>query len=46
MMSLFLLCLQVTDLENEVSPVQEDEGPNAVSQLAKKVNSPLEHFIF
>ncbi|XP_026228020.1 uncharacterized protein C1orf232 [Anabas testudineus] len=28
---------EVTDLENEVSPVQEDEGPNAVSQLAKKM---------
>lgn len=32
------LFLQVTEMENEVSPVQEDEGPNAVSQLAKKVS--------
>ncbi|TNN44807.1 hypothetical protein EYF80_044992 [Liparis tanakae] len=29
--------LQVTEVENDVSPLQEDEGPNAVSQLAKKM---------
>ncbi|XP_026173534.1 uncharacterized protein C1orf232 [Mastacembelus armatus] len=28
---------EVTDMENDMSPVQEDEGPNAVSQLAKKM---------
>ncbi|XP_041650201.1 uncharacterized protein C1orf232 [Cheilinus undulatus] len=28
---------EVTEVENDVSPVQEDEGPNAVSQLAKKM---------
>ncbi|XP_054477340.1 uncharacterized protein C1orf232 [Anoplopoma fimbria] len=28
---------EVTEMENDVSPVQEDEGPNAVSQLAKKM---------
>lgn len=34
----FFLLLQVTEVENDVmSPVQEEEGPNAVSQLAKKV---------
>lgn len=33
----FVLLLQVTEMENEMSPVQEDEGPNAVSQLARKV---------
>ncbi|KAF3692207.1 putative protein C1orf232 [Channa argus] len=27
-----------TDVENQTSPVQEDEGPNAVSQLAKKMH--------
>ncbi|XP_029306959.1 uncharacterized protein C1orf232 [Cottoperca gobio] len=27
----------VTEVENDISPVQEDEGPNAVSQLAKKM---------
>ncbi|XP_071326691.1 uncharacterized protein C1orf232 isoform X2 [Trachinotus anak] len=33
-------CLQVTkvtDVETDMSPVQEEEGPNAVSQLAKKM---------
>lgn len=33
----FSLLLQVTEVENDVSPVQEDEAPNAISQLAKKV---------
>lgn len=33
----FVLLLQVSEMENDMSPVQEDEGPNAVSQLAKKV---------
>lgn len=33
----FVLLLQVSEMENDISPVQEDEGPNAVSQLAKKV---------
>lgn len=34
----FCLFFQVTEVENDVmSPVQEDEGPNTVSQLAKKV---------
>lgn len=33
----FFLLFQVTEVENDMSPVQEDEGPNAVSQLAKKV---------
>nr|XP_019948413.1 PREDICTED: testis development-related protein-like [Paralichthys olivaceus] len=28
---------EVTEVENDMSPVQEDEGPNAVSQLAKKM---------
>ncbi|KAM9310339.1 uncharacterized protein C1orf232 [Pholidichthys leucotaenia] len=28
---------EVADLENDMSPMQEDEGPNAVSQLARKV---------
>ncbi|KAI3361264.1 hypothetical protein L3Q82_013442 [Scortum barcoo] len=28
---------EVTEVENEMSPVQEDEGPNAVSQLARKM---------
>ncbi|KAM6967763.1 uncharacterized protein C1orf232 [Aplochiton taeniatus] len=28
---------EVQEVENDVSPVQEDEGPNAVSQLAKRV---------
>uniref|UniRef100_UPI0037E72B41 uncharacterized protein C1orf232 n=1 Tax=Semicossyphus pulcher TaxID=241346 RepID=UPI0037E72B41 len=28
---------EVTEVENDVSPVQEDEGPNAVSQLARKM---------
>ncbi|KAM8868901.1 uncharacterized protein AB9W97_016508 [Spinachia spinachia] len=28
---------QVPEVQNDVGPVQEDEGPNAVSQLAKKV---------
>ncbi|XP_034468159.1 uncharacterized protein C1orf232 [Hippoglossus hippoglossus] len=28
---------EVTEVENEMSPVQEEEGPNAVSQLAKKM---------
>ncbi|XP_068425134.1 uncharacterized protein C1orf232 [Clinocottus analis] len=28
---------EVTEVENDVSPMQEDEGPNAVSQLAKKM---------
>ncbi len=37
------MLLQVTEVENDMSPVQEDEGPNAVSQLARKVR---EHFIF
>uniref|UniRef100_A0A3Q3LSP9 Chromosome 16 C1orf232 homolog n=1 Tax=Mastacembelus armatus TaxID=205130 RepID=A0A3Q3LSP9_9TELE len=31
------MVFQVTDMENDMSPVQEDEGPNAVSQLAKKM---------
>ncbi|XP_005455378.1 uncharacterized protein C1orf232 isoform X2 [Oreochromis niloticus] len=30
-------CFQVTEVENDMSPVQEDEGPNAVSQLARKM---------
>ncbi|KAJ0066289.1 hypothetical protein NL108_005529, partial [Boleophthalmus pectinirostris] len=25
------------EMENDLNPVQEDEGPNAVSQLAKKM---------
>ena len=33
----FFTLLQVTEVENDIGPVQEDEGPNAVSQLAKKV---------
>ncbi len=34
----FLLLLQVTEVENDMTnPVQEDEGPSAVSQLARKV---------
>lgn len=33
---LFLL-LQVTEVQIDVSPVQEDEEPTGVSQLAKKV---------
>ncbi|XP_068995000.1 uncharacterized protein C1orf232 [Embiotoca jacksoni] len=28
---------EVTEVENDMSPVQEDEGPNAVSQLARKM---------
>ncbi|XP_033496253.1 uncharacterized protein LOC117265716 [Epinephelus lanceolatus] len=28
---------EVTEVENDMSPVQEEEGPNAVSQLAKKM---------
>uniref|UniRef100_A0A3P9H5D7 Testis development related protein n=1 Tax=Oryzias latipes TaxID=8090 RepID=A0A3P9H5D7_ORYLA len=28
---------EVSEVENDVSPIQEDEGPNAVSQLAKKM---------
>ncbi|XP_039972594.1 uncharacterized protein C1orf232 [Xiphias gladius] len=28
---------EVTEVENDVSPVQEDEAPNAISQLAKKM---------
>nr|XP_040022358.1 uncharacterized protein C1orf232 [Gasterosteus aculeatus aculeatus] len=28
---------EVTEVQNDVSPMQEDEGPNAVSQLAKKM---------
>ncbi|XP_040900967.1 uncharacterized protein C1orf232 [Toxotes jaculatrix] len=28
---------EVTGVENDMSPVQEDEGPNAVSQLARKM---------
>ncbi|XP_047454951.1 uncharacterized protein C1orf232 [Mugil cephalus] len=28
---------EVTDVENDMIPVQEDEGPNAVSQLARKM---------
>ncbi|XP_053183792.1 uncharacterized protein C1orf232 [Scomber japonicus] len=28
---------EVCEMENDMSPVQEDEGPNAVSQLAKKM---------
>ncbi|KAM3872773.1 uncharacterized protein C1orf232-like [Diretmus argenteus] len=28
---------EVNEVENDVSPVQEDEGPTAVSQLAKRV---------
>ncbi|KAK2844897.1 hypothetical protein Q5P01_011556 [Channa striata] len=28
---------EATDVENQIDPVQEDEGPNAVSQLAKKM---------
>ncbi|CAK6964314.1 uncharacterized protein C1orf232 [Scomber scombrus] len=28
---------EVSEMENDMSPVQEDEGPNAVSQLAKKM---------
>ncbi|KAL3059854.1 hypothetical protein OYC64_014450 [Pagothenia borchgrevinki] len=28
---------EVTEVENDIGPVQEDEGPNAVSQLAKKM---------
>ncbi|XP_076004657.1 uncharacterized protein C1orf232 [Genypterus blacodes] len=28
---------EVTEVENDVSPVQEDEGPTGVSQLAKKM---------
>lgn len=35
-----LLVLQVTEVENDMSPVQEEEGPNAVSQLARKVCEP------
>uniref|UniRef100_A0A8C2Z8N3 Testis development-related protein n=1 Tax=Cyclopterus lumpus TaxID=8103 RepID=A0A8C2Z8N3_CYCLU len=35
--SFICLPFQVTELENDVSPMQEDEGPNAVSQLAKKM---------
>lgn len=34
----FSLSLQVTEVDNDMmSPVQEDAGPNAVSQLARKV---------
>lgn len=33
--SFFLL--QAHEVENNMGPVQEDEGPNAVSQLAKRV---------
>ncbi|KAK5861973.1 hypothetical protein PBY51_017408 [Eleginops maclovinus] len=28
---------EVTEVENDIGPVQEDEGPNAVSQLAKRM---------
>ncbi|XP_037309434.1 uncharacterized protein C1orf232 [Pungitius pungitius] len=28
---------EAAEVQNDVSPVQEDEGPNAVSQLAKKM---------
>ncbi|XP_039886346.1 uncharacterized protein C1orf232 [Simochromis diagramma] len=28
---------EVTEVENDMSPVQEEEGPNAVSQLARKM---------
>ncbi|XP_053289679.1 uncharacterized protein C1orf232 [Pleuronectes platessa] len=28
---------EVTEVENEMSPVQEEEGPNAVSQLARRM---------
>ncbi|XP_044215760.1 uncharacterized protein C1orf232 [Thunnus albacares] len=28
---------EVCEMENDMSPVQEDEGPNAVSQLARKM---------
>ncbi|KAM7383109.1 hypothetical protein PAMP_002791 [Pampus punctatissimus] len=28
---------EVSEMENDMSPVQEDEGPNAVSQLARKM---------
>lgn len=36
--------MQVTEVENDVvSPVQEDEGPNAVSQLARKVKQIVSH---
>ncbi|XP_005806543.1 uncharacterized protein C1orf232 [Xiphophorus maculatus] len=28
---------EVTEVEHDMSPIQEDEGPNAVSQLAKKM---------
>uniref|UniRef100_A0A3Q3JB98 Testis development related protein n=1 Tax=Monopterus albus TaxID=43700 RepID=A0A3Q3JB98_MONAL len=30
-------CFQAAEVENDMGPVLEDEGPNAVSQLAKKV---------
>ncbi|XP_043972101.1 uncharacterized protein C1orf232 [Gambusia affinis] len=28
---------EVTEIEHDMSPIQEDEGPNAVSQLARKM---------
>ncbi|XP_054903248.1 uncharacterized protein C1orf232 [Poeciliopsis prolifica] len=28
---------EVTEVEHDMSPIQEDEGPNAVSQLARKM---------
>ncbi|XP_028281974.1 uncharacterized protein C1orf232 isoform X2 [Parambassis ranga] len=30
-------CFQVTEVENDVSPIPEDEGANAVSQMARKM---------
>lgn len=43
----FFLLLKVTEVENDVmSPVQEEEGPNTVSQLARKVCTGSSNFIF
>lgn len=48
---LVVLLVQVTEVENDVmSPVQEEDGPNAMSQLARKVRklsiSSMYNFIF
>lgn len=40
--SILFLLVQVTEVENDaMSPVQEEEGPNAVTQLARKVRELL-----